>query len=181
MTRNLFSDDYFYWLVDLIDDGRANDHMRVLEKLYATEFYSLVAYDDNRIADGLGLRIKFSESISEHLYFVLDDLPECCTILEMMIALSIRWENDVMYDPSYGDRSHCWFWMMISNLGLSEYPDWMYDDEKVEEILKNLVDRTYDSDGKNGALFWTKMAKNDFRRTEIWSQINEFFVENDIF
>ena len=176
---NLLVDDYYNWLLGLIerDDNETRRYSRVLEKLFDTEFYCIITGDHNRIEDGLELRNRFSGEIGEHLYFVLDGLPEYCTILEMMIALANRWEDEVEHDPTYGDRSPEWFWIMFENLGLYEFDDRHYDDYIIENILNEFLEREYCKDG-TGGLFMVKNSSIDMRKTEIWYQINYYFEEN---
>ena len=176
---NLLVDDYYNWLLEMIDGGPlcVEDYGFVLEKLFHTQFYSIISEDGNRIADGFDMRYEYADLLGEHIYYIADQLPDYCTILEMMIALARRWDSDVMYDPEYGNRTADWFWMMFTNLGLDLYSDENFDVGEVSEILKNFVDRRYCKDGVGG-LFWTKNAQIDMRNLEIWYQINQFFIEH---
>jgi len=176
---NLLVDDYYNWLLGLISNNEyyVDEYTKVLDKLFNTEFYDLVKNDDNRIKDGLELRNRFADEVGEHLYYVIDKLPPYCSILEMMIALAIRWESDVQQDPDLGDRSSEWFWLMMDNLGLLEFDNKYYDDEIVSDILQEFLDRKYCKDG-TGGLFMVKNSKIDMRKVEIWYQINYYFKEN---
>ena len=170
-NTNILAEDYYIWLLDIIenDEYYTEDYSKLLNRLFNTEFYSIVNYDDNRIFDGLNLRNTFADEVGEHIYFVSDQLPSYCTVLEMMIALSLRMENDIMSDDRYGDRTSQWFWIMISNLGLY--------DKYVSRILDIFLNRKYGKDGKGGP-FWVKnMGQIDMRGTEIWYQANYFLDE----
>lgn len=173
------NNDYYYWLVDLIDDiNYPNERYScVLEKLFETKFYDIVANDSNRAEDGLELRARFADEVGEHLYYVMDALPEDCSILEMMIALADRFEETVAWDPDYGDRTSKWFWIMMDNLGLTFYDDDRYDSDEVNDILHNFLERKYCTDGRGG-LFKINNPNIDMRKVEIWYQMNYFFDEN---
>lgn len=173
------SDEYYYWLLDIIDclDYPNEKYSRVLDKLYDTPFYDLIPNDCNRIDDGYSLREKFAEDVGEHPYYVMDALPENCSILEMMIALAIKWEDNIAWDPDMGDRTSEWFWIMMENLGLTFYDDSRFNKQEVEDILRVLLERKYCTDGRGG-LFKVNNPNIDMRNLEIWLQMNYFFNEN---
>jgi hypothetical protein len=102
--------------------------------------------------------------------------PPFCSVLEMMIALAKRWEDNVMYDPDYGDRTAEWFWIMMRNLGFTWLDDMRFDPVEANYITDRLLDREYDKDGQGG-LFRIKNPNIDMRNTEIWYQMNFFFNE----
>ena len=171
-------DEYYYWLLDMVDDKKYPDerYSEVLNKLFETEFYDLVPNDCNRIDDGFSLREKFAEEVGEHVYYVMDVLPEGCSVLEVMIALAMRWEDNIAWDPDMGDRTSVWFWMMMENLGLTFYDDKRYDEKEVSDILHTFLERKYCTDGRGG-LFKIKDPNIDMRTLEIWYQMNYHLVE----
>jgi hypothetical protein len=89
----------------------------------------------------------------------------------MMIALSIRCEEDTMDDPDIGDRTGQWFWSMVVNLGLGSMNDAKYDRRYVEEIILRFLNREYEPDGRGG-LFTVKNCSEDLRDVSIWYQMN---------
>ena len=160
MTNN----EYFEWLCDLVCKGRYSgsiSYTKLLYRLYTTEFIYLVPMDQNRAEDGLDLRSKFG--ISRH--------GSPCSVLEMLIALSIRCEDDIMDDFSYGDRRAQWFWMMITNLGLGAMYDHNYDQKHVDSVLSVFINRRYAPDG-TGGLFPIRGCEYDMRDVEIWVQLS---------
>ena len=112
MTRDELSDQYFDWMYQLVVDDRYSNksYRKLFARLYDTEFTYTIPMDGNRAEDGINLRYRFG---CEQLYSdvmvasCLDDRP--CSILEMMIALSIRCEEHIMDDPDVGDRTGQWF------------------------------------------------------------------------
>ena len=177
LSTEEYASDYFNWLIDIIDDGYASEYTNVLEDLFSTEFYSLVDHDENRAVEGLDLRNRYAELVGEHVYYISAKLPRECTILEMMVALSIKWDTSNAFDFDIGSRYPKWFWIMFENLGLYSYPDWEYDEVEVHEILTNFLARNFEKSGR-GSLFVVKNPKIDMRETEIWYQINYYFSEN---
>ena len=94
----------------------------------------------------------------------------------MMISLSMK-IDDVIFDPTYGDRTSEWFWIMIKNLGLDCMSKYDFDKDYCEDIIDRLLKRRYLRDGRGG-LFITKNPKIDMRKAEIWYQANVWLEEN---
>ena len=165
-------EEYFEWLVDLLQDDYLRDnYQKLLWKLFTTEFTWIVDYDSNRAKDGIYLRYLFSRDIDEDF-----DMDIGCTVLEMMVALSRRCEDDIMYDPDIGDRTGYWFWTMIQNLTLNIYDDYMYDERAVEYILEVVLERKYTRNG-HGGLFPCDKNGTDFRKMDLWWQLNTYLNE----
>lgn len=169
--------DYFQWLCGLVNLDRG--YWILARKLHDKEFYWTVPNDDNRAADGQRLRDIFED---ETLYSDYTCLEGACSVLEMMIGLSIRIE-DILCDP---DDEECLkapeaFWEMLENLGLDEFNDMDFsrlnDGCKVDEILIALLERSYDRSGRGG-LFPLKSARKDQRKVEIWYQMSTYLLEN---
>ena len=93
-----------------------------------------------------------------------------CTVLEMMVALAVRCEEDMMDDPDYGDRTSQWFWNMVVSLGLGGMTDRVYDYERVEMVIQRFLNRDYEPNGKGG-LFTLRHAPFDARKVDIWHQL----------
>lgn len=165
----MMHDEYYEWLMQIIDGPRGYSY--VLQYLYSTEFYSPVPKDDNRAVDGVDLRYDFEDETDE-----ICDKRGCCSVLEMMIGLARRMDNDFLYEFSYGDRTSEWFWEMIYNLGLDRYNDINYDPEKVYHIIYDFLDRNYGKNGR-GSLFPCKYAGQDWTDLEIWWQMNKYILE----
>ena len=91
-------------------------------------------------------------------------------MLEMMIALALRCEEEIMDDPEIGNRTAQWFWLMITNLGLNGMSDDAYDRQLVTDVLNRFIDGEYEPDGRGG-LFWLRKCKEDLRDVEIWCQL----------
>lgn len=141
--------------------------------LHSTEFVWLVIGDDNRAMDGLELRRDF--------FIVSGLIPEDdwvnlgCSVLEMLIAFSIRTE----FDTDLSSRD--WFWIFLDNIGLKHLCDAEPRvSEKTAEVVDKLIWRTYRANGKGGGLFPLKRPKEDQRKVQIWYQFCSYVVENHI-
>ena len=167
-------DLYFAWLVSLIDDGDTDDFSKLLRYLYSREFTWSIDFDSNRAAHGLALRDRFiyennysEKRYGERMKIYMPDKP--CSVLEMMIGLSISCENVV-------GSAIDWFWFMIKNLGLMNCRNYPFDESYVKECIDRFLNREYRPDGKGG-LFYIKDSRNDLRQIEIWYQF-QFYVNS---
>lgn len=181
-------EEYFHWLLDIvgmypgyIEEGEYSSHVSMLWQLYNTEFYWTVNNDGNRASDGMNLRAQFVDSYSGPYDIVstqeLGVRGGKCSVLEMLIGLACRIENDIMYDPSEGNRTHIWFWKMIENLNLVSVDDYTYNKDYVRGIVDNFLSRRYNKNGRGG-LFPLKYNRVDQREIEIWDQMNGYISEN---
>ena len=171
MSEPKINVEYIDWLYDKVCRDRFSNNIsywKLFNKLWHTKFRWLIAKDENRAKDGIALRHRFRLTIEG------DDM-ECyidgsCTVLEMLIALAIRMEEDIMFDPHIGDRTGQWFWQMINNLGLSAMTDKHFDEREVDVAICGFLNRSYGHDGKGG-LFRVRGCKRDMRKVEIWIQM----------
>lgn len=173
MGRDEAANAYFEWMVDLVTGdkfAKAIRYQRLLEHLHGIEFRYHIPKDKNRYVDGIDLRYQFALcSAYDDVDYVIDILSGPCSVLEMMLALAIRCEEDV-HNPDIGDRTAQWFWKMIVNLGLGGMYDDVYDSDTVEDIIDTFLDRKYSPDGKGG-LFYIPSCEDDLRKVEIWHQM----------
>ena len=170
MTKDELSNVYFEWLFDLVCGHRYSKNVsyrKLLIHLHNTEFRYTIPLDENQAKEGMYLRDRFGQCEGYHNTDILDD-P--CSVLEMMVALSIHCEESIMDDPNIGNRTGQWFWGMIVNLGLGSMIDIHYDREYVEDVVECFLDRDYAPDGKGG-LFRIKNCDCDLREMTIWSQM----------
>lgn len=162
--------EYFEWLYDTVAGTRfpnGGSYRKLLMRLHSTPFTFSIPRDENRAADGIELRYRFGMAKDCPEYELIDG-P--CSILEMMIALTMRCETDIMDDPAYGNRIGEWFWTMIRSLGLSSMTDSNFNRDYVDDVLTRFLNREYEPDGKGG-LFYIKDYERDLRDVEIWYQL----------
>lgn len=172
--EQLTINDYFEWLYNIVCKGRFppnRSRRKLLATLHDIEFKYSISLDGNRAEDGLDLRRRFARHYPYESY---DDtmlyLDGPCSVLEMMVALAVRAEEQIMDDPSIGDRTGQWFWGMIVNLGLGSMHDDNFDRRLVDISIERLLNRDYEPNGKGG-LFTVRHRNEDMRDVEIWYQL----------
>ncbi len=177
MQNKQLLNNYYLWLLGIVDGAGyfIDDYNEMLWELFDTDFVWLIEMDSNRALDGLGLRYEYVN------YYDGNPCPEFewkeASVLEVLIALAHNWEHEITYDSRIGDRTAQWFWLMLKNLGLTEYPNWRFEKEKVDEIVKIWIFREFQKDGK-GSPFPVKSGKGDQKKVEIWYQLQQFVLEN---
>lgn len=179
MTDEKMRRKYFEWLCSFVKPFSLNHSYRFLMlHLFRTDFYSIIPMDGNRASDGIELRYRFGREKRIRMSDVADvlDVKEC-SVLEMMIALSLRCEEQIIDDPDVGDRTRKLFWSMINNLGLNRMDDESYDSFEVEDRLDIFMNREYKPDG-TGGLFKLRKTRHDLRNVEIWYQMMWYLSEN---
>lgn len=175
MTKNELNNLYFNWMYYLVFNDRR--YWKLMCHLHSINFRYLISMDSNRAEDGTDLRYRFGhENYHDEAMIAafLDDRP--CSVLEMMIALAIRFEEHIMDDPEIGNRVSEWFKTMLYNLGLKHMDDEHYDRRKVEDIIERFLNREYKKNGKGG--LFTANSDRDMRSVEIWYQMNLYLDEN---
>lgn len=171
MTKGELKERYFSWMCDLIYDRDFRSYKKLLRYLNSIEFTYILPMDANRASDGISLRQRFAYEEGYDLdmvYGYLDDKP--CSVLEMMVALATRCEEDITYDPDLGDRKGSWFWDMIANLALAVMSDALFDEDYAYERIMIFLNREYDYYGQGG-LFTVQNPPRDMRTVEIWCQM----------
>lgn len=174
MTKNELKHEYFDWMCQLVCDERyskRSTYHKLMKRLHEIDFEYTIPMDGNRAADGTDLRYRFAYENSYDgpmIAAYLDDRP--CSVLEMMIALSIRCEEHIMEDPEVGNRTGQWFWNMIVNLGLGGMIDSKFDKEYVDMVIERFLHHKYKRNGEGG-LFKIEYCSRDLRHIEIWYQM----------
>ena len=159
-------DEYFEWLFEFVCGERFAKEIsfrKLMVYLHSREFTYSLNMDSNRAQDGIDLRER---------YYGDSTIKGPCSVLEMMVALSIRCE-EIMDNPDYGNRTTQWFWDMVINMGLGAMYDSRFDKKYVENRVDKMLNREYEPNGKGG-LFYVRGCTDDIRKLEIWSQMCYF-------
>lgn len=173
MNQNVIENDYFEWLFELVCKNRYSNqtsYRKLLMELHRKPFRFLILMDENRAEDGVKLRYRFAREYDYPIDNADEYIVGLCSVLEMMIALAIRCEEDYMDNAVIGDRTRQWFWNMVTNLGLGSMDDNRFDRLLVNDILERFLNREYEPDGRGG-LFRIKNCDTDLREVEIWHQM----------
>lgn len=181
MTKNELNNEYFEWMCHLVCDERYSKrttYHQLMKRLHEIDFTYILPMDGNRAEDGTDLRYRFAYEKSYDSRMIatyLDDRP--CSVLEMMIALALRCEDQIMENTDFGNRVGQWFWTMIVSLGLGPMTDARYDEDYVNMVIERFLKREYKRNGEGG-LFTVEDPRKDMRSTDIWYQMNWFL--NDL-
>lgn len=173
---------YFEWLCSMIDmplpDGTSNsmvvDHSILLNRLFILPYYWSIERDANRAVDAMSLRREFLNKEGE---WYKGNISDHATVFEVLVALARRIECDIMGEGNneYGR----WFWMMIQNLdliGFCDYiPDW--DARDVDILIGHWLNRQFEPNGE-GSPFPIEDPEFDQRDRELWFQMSDYIVEH---
>lgn len=168
MTSRDAKNEYFMWLIGLVCEDRYSEQIsykQLLMYLHDMVFRYSIPGDANRADDGVYLRYRFMDDTGCTI-----SMQDPCSVLEMLVALSVRCEENIMDDPLIGNRTGQWFWGMIVNLGLGSMLDDRFDGRIVKDVVTTFLDREYDPDGVGG-LFTIRDCPCDLRDVEIWHQL----------
>ena len=157
--------NYIHWvMMDKLGftEKEAKIYHNLVLSLTDIEFVWNHPMDENRAFDGLELRSDFEYETGEYLDKDSGLMPKC-TVFEMLAALSIRCEQQLMYNPSLGDRTSKWFFEMLDNLGLDKNS--RVDDRIAEDIIA-------------GYAFPLKNSRIKQKNEQIWKQLSAYLREN---
>lgn len=174
MTEDKLSKEYFDWVVHLVCDNKYTkklSYQKLLHHLHEIEFTYIIGMDGNRAEDGVNLRYRFGYDRGYDDALIasyLDIMP--CSVLEMMVALAMRCEENIMDNPEVGDRTGQWFWNMIVNLKLGSMTDDRFHIDYVDDVVARFLNREYGRNGEGG-LFTLEHCSRDLRSIEIWYQM----------
>lgn len=169
MIKDEVINEYFNWLYNIVCADRYSDNLsyrKLLMFLHSREFTYTIKKDKSRAADGVDLRYRFAQE--SHRGYVSKYLDGPCSVLEMMVALSLRCEETIMDDPQFGNRTSQWFWGMIANLGLGYMNDKRFDRKEADIIIDRFLYRDFSPNGAGG-LFTVRNCSQDLRDIEIWT------------
>lgn len=169
---------YWSWLASYtVDDHHVDGYSSILGLLFDTEFYALTVGDEARIQDGIDLRDQFCKENRVDLELINAQVGPC-SVLEMMLGLSIRIENDIACDPRNNNYNpQFWFWLMMRNLGLEDMDDDFFRLDEAEYILQVFLNRHQESNGRGG-LFISLDGRSRFDKKDIWQQLCHYLNEN---
>ena len=161
---------YLDWLRTKVDAGDSK-YDKFFTVAFDMDFYEIVPNDNNRALDGLALRKEYERDTGEELQWSSDS----CSVLEMMIGVSIR-VNYILQDQDHPDQLSYWFQTLMDNLGFINLKN--TSSSTIEDRLGRMVRREYTPDG-NGGLFPLFNYNNapDQRQAEIWYQMHSWILE----
>lgn len=169
--------DYYQWLLDKIDGHMEPfyNYSLLLNELHSIRFKWSIEKDINRATDGESLRWEYMDEHNIPDLFYKNGIR--CSVLEMLIALSIRCDIEIMGEAGESNVSK-WFWIMVDNLDLMRCSDDNFSSEYVRHQIDIWLSRSFDRRGI-GSPFPLKAKRcRDQRNVEIWFQMCGYLSEN---
>jgi hypothetical protein len=164
-------EEYLRWLEpQLTDDHSGKTYWGLLNFMFDTQFDWFIDMDDNRMVDGLDLRVEFAREV--HIRPKAMDSLGPCSFLEVLIGLSRRLAF------AAGGEAPGWAWELLTNLELHRLSDPLTPPKqrKAEDIMRVAMKRTYAPDG-TGGFFPLAWPDGDQTEVELWYQMNAFIEE----
>ena len=170
--------DYIHWVMRdklMLTEREIRDYRYLWDVLSDIEYVWIHPMDQNRAEDGLELRQDFEYETGEYLDKTSGLMPKC-TFFEMLAALSIRCENQLMRNVDAGDRTSKWFFEFLDNLGLTKYTVSKWKGHSGEEI-RDIVE-----DEMSGRCIMFPLQKHviNQRNEQLWKQMTAYINENYI-
>lgn len=168
-----FRSEYYDWMTAQIGgDSYCGLYSKLLHYLDGRPFYWKIPLDDNRAGDALDMRQDYADSGLYSGGFV-DNSGEMGSpsVLEVLVALAMRIDHDIMWDEKKGDQSYKWFWIMIRNLGI-DFDDSMFNKNKayISRQVTHWLERAGDV-----WLFPLKgYSVKEMQKMDIWMQMNHY-------
>jgi len=145
----------------------------LLDALHASMFYFSIPMDENRMRDGIDLRYRFAyeNGYDNHEVENALNVTSSCSMLEMMIALSIKGDERILYDYETGGRADYIFMTMLESLEFNDMTNDRFDPGYVNSKINGVLNHEYDYNGYGG-LFVVNNPRRDMREVDIWYQMN---------
>jgi len=127
--------EYFLWILDIMDmcgmpgqrgvtpEYASFSYFLLGHHLHKIVFKPMKELDNNRVEDvmpmlrGWFTRTRGNEYACEHI------MNQPVSSLEVLAALALRIDRDIMYHPELSPRHELWFWIMLENLGFTTFSD----------------------------------------------------------
>ena len=176
--------DYILWVMRdklMLTEKEIRDYQYLLEVLADIEYIWIHPMDENRAIDGLELRSDFEYETGEYLDKTSGLMPKC-TFFEMLAALSIRCEEQLMRNISAGNRTSKWFFEFLDNLNLTDYTVGKWkgrDSDIIRSIVEEEMLGKYRENGVGG-MFPLKNHGINQRNEQLWKQLTAYINENYI-
>lgn len=178
MDEATIKKEYFEWLCSLVKAEK--EYSMLWQKLHDMDFVWIVDRDENRASDGKYLRYIFTiEAFDKDVD--ADEIDQIlsgpCSVMEFLVGLARRIEDDIMESVDLENRTYRWFHEMVGNLGLLKYDNKHYSDGEIDAIVHRFMSRKYSKNGR-GNIFWVGHFSGPvFSSLEIWSQMQAYFLE----
>lgn len=177
-TRADIREEYLRWLEPQLRDEHGNpskSYWDLLTIMFDTSFDwdpLIIPMDENRVMDGLDLRVEFGHQHRPHLSTERLTRLGPCSFLEVLIGLSRRMSFIA------GGSAPGWAWQLMNNLELHRMTDPLsrHKQARAQEIMHTVIKRAYAPDG-TGGFFPLAWADGDQTQIELWYQLHSYVEE----
>jgi hypothetical protein len=171
-SRDLI-EDYLRWLEPQLRDEHGNPsdtYWDLLNVMFGKEFKPVHPMDENRMGDGLDLRVEFAREQGIRTNALQNAGP--CSFLEVLIGLSRRLAFFT------GGEAAGWAWQLLGHLELQRMSDPLTrpKQRKTQEIMDAVINRDYAPDGM-GSFFPLAWPEDDMTQIELWYQMSAYVGE----
>ena len=192
-------DSYFNYLMSLISSDEVNaaqEYYNLCLLFFETPFTVLNPMDENRSCDGADLRERWLDNIGVKderikLEYANDIALMPVSFLEVLVALSVRVDKDILAMPDKPFMASEFFWDMVNNLVkygtfgnkyhkasdiLTDEQWCVFVEDNMKAAIKKVLTRTYHEDGKGG-LFPMNKPKTNQRKMDMWANCMQYVSE----
>lgn len=176
VNGDYLTNGYKNWIINRVSSKEipVERYSKLLDYLFHRDFTWYVRSDENRAGDALHLRQEYEDE--ENIFDGSSFHDQQVNVLEVLAALAIRCEYEIMGEPGEENPSH-WFWLYLQNLGLMEFDDDHFNYATVDFVVGNWIHRRYNHDGFGG-IFPVENCVIDQRRSELWLQMHQYLLRN---
>ena len=139
--------------------------------MHDTPFRAMNILDESRIVDAESLRYLYCDETGQLQHMAANSTingPQI-SVFEVLIALCLRYERDVLYD-GHTPAASLIFNASLANSGLAKYRHGHYDEREVDDILNRIIERRYGPTGE-GNFFYIRKPRRPLNTVDIWTQL----------
>ena len=165
---------YIHWVLKDrlgLTEKECKQNLCVVSALAGIEFAWRHPMDENRANEGLELRDDFEYETGDFLDKSSGLIPQC-SMFEMLAALAIKCENQLMRNSLLGDRTSKWFFEFLDNLGILDCDE--RDVDHIVDVCNDFMDGRID-------MFPLKKKGIKQKNEQIWKQLMAYLNENYAF
>ena len=179
MDEATIKKEYFEWLCSLVKAEK--EYSMLWQKLHDMDFVWIVDRDENRASDGKYLRYIFTIEAYDNKASDIEEIEEIlsgpCSVMEFLVGLARRIEDDIMENVDLENRTYKWFHEMVGNLGLLKYDNKHYSDGEIDAIVHRFMSRKYSKNGRGNIFLVGHFSGPVLSQVEIWTQMQAYFLE----
>lgn len=159
---------YHQWLYDKV--MLSPRYTSLLKELDRHDYIWHLPMDANRYEQGVALRYRFGAECGiddQEIASLIDIRP--CSILEMLVALVLCISERILDDGDWETKKI--FMTILNNLGLSEYTDYSFTVESVDEVWAIL------DSFSEGKLYLFPTNGEDMSNVDLWYQAHRYLLK----